>query len=220
MWRRLREAFEKNVDAWLPWILGGAATLVLIVGLVLGFVRSEKRVPAGFIEISDSEVPADSIYAAETAESLRKSPTGPRKNSSRNRDTHGASGDASGSFVVTLNDAPTTAEIEARTGIRAVRARAVVLASDQLRSRQDQETRLRIVLFPDVAPVFTMKRSAGFDVNQGLRGGTAADDPKSSAHFQIENGMVSGFLVYDGKEYRIVADPERAIHYIIEVKRD
>ena len=70
-----------------------------------------------------------------------------------------------------------------------------------------------------MAPVFVLKVTSGFEVNNGMHSGTAPDDPSSHAELTTANGMVSGFIKYRGKEYRIVADPERGIHYIVEVKR-
>lgn len=191
----LRTKWE-TAEEWLPWFVGGCAVLVLLVGIVYGFLRNEERGPAGFAAVTNSDVSAVSVHAVELAPGARKK-----------------------TFIVALKTNPSEAEIEARTGILAVRSRAVILAANELLRPHGRETKIQLELFKDVAPVVVLKVTSGFEVNEGMHSGVAVDDPASSVSLTTANGMVSGFIKYRGKEYRIVADPERGVHYIIEVKR-
>lgn len=217
----LKKWFENKwatSDRWLPWFLGIAAVMVLIVGFTVGILRSHTRAPANVIEISDSEVPASEVYSEETVESLTKKAHAVGKRAIRH-DRGGAG--MNQPFVVILKTQPTNADVYARTGVLPARARAVVITSDHLTNRvAGKEQDLRVELFPDVAPTFRLKVLSGYEVNQGMHSGTAADDPGSRLNITTADGSVSAFITYRGKDYRIVPDPERGVHYVIEVGKD
>lgn len=238
------DAFKKwfaqkweTAEVWLPWFLGIAATLVLVTGLLVGFLRSQSRDPAGFVEISDSDTPASSIYADETIESLKAREKehdgfgrgnkvtrekGPAKAGIRiagRSESGGRKQESVHSFVVALKEGLTNEEIERRTGVPVRRGRAVVITADILLRHGSAESQIRVELFPDVAPVFKMKMDAAYQVNEGMHSGYAEDDPGSRANFTTANGMVSGFIKYRGIDYRIVPDEPRGLHYIIEVRK-
>jgi hypothetical protein len=218
----------ETAEEWLPWFLGLTSAFVLIVGVVVGFLRSNDRKPAGFIEISDSETPAANIYADESVESLngtaeRRATTKRvaqfqaeqrRENQDERKET------SPRALVVTLKERVSESEIRERTGIPAVRSRAVVLSTHALERKTGVEIRLKIELFSGLSPIFQMKSQSAYDVNTGMLSGTALDDPNSTAEIAYESGMISGSIVYLGKSYRIVADPERGLHYVVEVKQD
>lgn len=211
-----------RAEAWLPWALGVASGLILVVGLAAGFIRSHSRGPAGFVEISDSEIPADSIYATDPDEVK----SGARiKIAKRSAQSSSNTGDHGGrSLIVALARTLTNEEFEARTGVLTERGRVVVIATNALqsqgvRNKPGTERLVRFDLFPDVAPNFKMRLVSDYRVNQGIHAGVAEDDPESRANLTTGDGMMSGFVVYRGKEYRIVPDAAQGVHYIIEVRK-
>ncbi|MDZ4082301.1 MAG: hypothetical protein U1E10_05165 [Bdellovibrionales bacterium] len=196
-----------TAETWLPGFLVGVSILVVIAVAGIRFFSDEgTRQPAAFVEISDSEIPAHTIYADDSDEPEKRAP----RRSSRQQ--------ASTTFVFTLKDSPSVREISQRTGINGSRARAVVLAPDLLRRAPGKEIALQLDLFEDTQPLIIFKVVSGYEVNSGMHTGKAIDDPDSQVQLTTEDGMVSGFIKYRGKNYRIVSDPERGIHYIVEVQ--
>lgn len=194
--------------------LAVVVTFNLLVGVGCATTRINDRVPAGFAAISDSETRASDIYADETAESLSAGKKLPRPSSEIK------SPQKQSSFVTGLETGLTESEIQRRTGIPTVRSRSVILATDKLIRPHGHETSIKFELFPDVAPIFVLKVTSGLEVNEGMHSGFAPDDPASSINLTMASRMVSGFIKYRGKEYRIIPDPLRGMHYIVEVKRD
>ena len=210
----------ETAEEWLPWAIGIGTALVLIV---VFFVRvlsdsSEKpRTPAGFVEVSDSEVPAKSVYSEVSIDDLAPKSRGGRLASSNTQSGADAL-DGSTSFAVTVADGPTKGEIEKRTGISGKRARAVVLVTTKLVYRTPgRELALPLELFHDTKPVVRFKVLSGHDVNAGIHTGQVVGDPTSKVQLTTADGSVSGFVRYQGREFRIVADPETGFHYIIEL---
>jgi hypothetical protein len=121
-------------------------------------------------------------------------------------------------FITASKPMIEASEIDRRTGIPALRSRAVVIDPDVLLRQRGQELKMKVELFTDIAPIITFKVLSGFDVNEGMHSGFASDDPKSRAELTTANGMLSGFITYRGKKYRIVADPQAALHYVVEEK--
>lgn len=196
-----------TAETWLPGFLVAVSILVvLVVAVVRFFDDGSPREPAAFVEISDSEIPANTIYADGRVEDVAKK-----------RDGRIAKSGSSPAFIFALKDSPSTSEISSRTGINGSRARAVVLAPDLLSRSPGKEIRLPLELFEDTHPVIVFKVVSGYEVNSGIHTGRAEDDPSSQVNLTSADGMVSGFIKYRGKSYRIVSDPERGIHYIIEV---
>ncbi|MDX9732054.1 MAG: hypothetical protein RBT63_09815 [Bdellovibrionales bacterium] len=199
----------ETAENWLPWFLGIASVLVVVTGLAVNFIRSQTdRKPAGFVLFTDSSQPSETSRSSAGSEPKHHSGKAP-----------GPQARGSGAFVIALRDTPSTKEIEDRTGIRAARARAVVLSTHSLSRQPGQESNLPLELFPGVQPVFHLKVLSGYEVNEGMHSGFASDDPNSRIQLTTKDGMVSGFILYQGTEFRIVSDPERGVHYIIQVKR-
>jgi hypothetical protein len=92
------------------------------------------------------------------------------------------------------------------------------LAPDLLSRSPGKEIALPLELFEDTQPVIIFKVVSGYEVNSGIYTGKAEDDPNSQVNLTTADGMVSGFIKYRGKNFRIVSDPERGIHYIMEVQ--
>lgn len=190
-----------------------AAVLTLVAVMAGGCAsRQADRAPAAFKEISDSEIPAATIYSEATAPSDK--PDRP-----------------SNVMITPIKPAPVVskAEIERRTGKLVVRGRAVSIDSDRLleilSSRPvGEELDLQIGLFENVRPVIRFKVPSGYDVNRGLNSGFAVNDPASSAQISVEAaeegrmGLVNGRLRYQGTDYLILPDPERRVHYILEMR--
>ncbi len=200
----------------------GAAVLNLLVSGCAS-TKSHDRDPAAFVAISDSETPASDIYADETTESLsagKKTPRTASQQMSSQASRLRKSAPNNSNFVTALAAGPSESEMQRRTGIPTVRSRAVILASGKLIRSHGHEMSIKIDLFPDVAPIFVLKVTSGFEVNEGMHSGFAPDDPSSSISLTMANQMVSGFIKYRGKEYRIIPDPERGLHYIVEVRRN
>ncbi|CAN5524579.1 hypothetical protein BH10BDE1_BH10BDE1_14920 [soil metagenome] len=218
----------ETAEEWLPWFLGITSVSVLIVGIIVGFLRRDIRGPANFIEVSDSDTPASQIYADESVESLngtvaRKRVAKKSEDEQEERQRRAPSDErkevAPRTLVVTLKERVSEAEIEARTGIQGVRSRAVAISTQALDRKTGVEIRLKIDLFTGISPIFQMKSQSAYEVNKGMLSGTAPDDPNSRAEITYDSGMISGFLIYMGKNYRIVADPERGVHYVVEVRQ-
>lgn len=210
-----------TAETWLPGFLVGISLLVVLVVAVVRFFNEEgTREPAAFVEISDSEIPAHTIYADGRVEEIGGDTSSGRAAISRRQQRVDTSRRASSAptFVFALKDSPTTSEISKRTGISANRARAVVLAPDLLSRAPGKEIILPMDLFEDTQPVIIFKVVSGYEVNSGIHTGRAEDDPSSEVNLTTADGMVSGFIKYRGKRYRIVSDPERGIHYILEVQ--
>jgi hypothetical protein len=223
-----------TAETWLPgFLIAVSIVTVLIVAVVRFFVEDGTREPAAFVEITDSEVPAHTIYADghidETNQNGKKSQAGSPKahfqsgrgrivaNGQQRKGDSERSGSQSG-FIFALKDSPTASEISKRTGIGAQRARAVVLAPDVFARSPGKELALQFDLFEDTQPLIIFKVVSGYEVNSGIHTGRAEDDPNSQVSITTADGMVSGFIKYREKNYRIVSDPERGIHYIIEVQ--
>lgn len=208
-----------TAETWLPGFLVGVSILVVIVVAGIRFFGDDgTREPAAFVEISDSEIPAHTIYAGDDDQPEATAPR--RLFVSDKRTSKGSSRQqASATFVFALKDSPSAHEISQRTGINGSRARAVVLAPDLLRRAPGKEIALQLDLFEDTQPLIIFKVVSGYEVNSGMHSGKALDDPDSQVQLTTEDGMVSGFIKYRGKSYRIVSDPERGIHYIVEVQQ-
>lgn len=222
---------------WLPTFLVFTSAVILIVGLTARYFRTDSRGPAGFVEVSDSDDDSSSaaakIYADESAESLNDAAAGDQaertaaRKAARNATTHAADERIAFSdertdanpraLVVALKERVSESEIQQRTGVSAVRARAVLLSDSALIRQTGVEIRLQVDLFADVSPTFLMKSQSAYDVNRGMLSGSAPNDSGSRAEITYDSGMVSGFIVYRKRNYRIVADPSRGLHYILEV---
>jgi len=197
-----------TAETWLPGFLVAVSIfVVLVVAVVRFFDDGSPREPAAFVEISDSEIPANTIYADGRVEDVAKK-----------RESRTVKSGSSPTFIFALKDSPSTSEISSRTGINGSRARAVVLTPDLLSRSPGKEIRLSLELFEDTQPVIIFKAVSGYEVNAGIHTGRVEDDPNSQVNLTSADGMVSGFIKYRGKSYRIVSDPERGIHYIIEVQ--
>lgn len=206
-------------DTWLPWVLGIASAMILIIGLFAGFVRSHVRTPAGFVEISDSEIPAKTIYADDPGEvKSGRLMARARHAASVSSETNDHGGR---SLIVVLARTMTNEEFEQRTGVPVARGRIVVIATNALPrvANSQVESHVRLDLFPDVAPNFNLKMTSDYQVNQGIHTGYAPDDPESRATLTTADGMMSGFVTYRGKDYRVVPDAARGVHYIVEVRK-
>lgn len=207
-----------TAETWLPGFLVAVSIVVIaIVTAVRFFSEGGLREPAAFVEISDSEIPAHTIYADYADESEKQ---GPLRNLVANQRQKGspAAKHASQIFVFPVKDSPGTREISKRTGMIANRARAVILAPDLLRRSPGNEIALKLSLFEDTQPVIIFKVVSAYEVNAGIHTGKAEDDPNSHVNLTTADGMISGFIKYQGRSYRIVADPERGIHYIVETQ--
>ncbi|MBN8541710.1 MAG: hypothetical protein J0L82_15065 [Deltaproteobacteria bacterium] len=199
-----------TAETWLPGFLVAVSVLVVLIVAVVRFLDSgSPREPAAFVEISDSEIPADTVYADGRIDDVAKR---------RPRDIGSGKSGSSPTFIFAIKDSPSTSEISTRTGINGSRARAVVLAPDLLSRSPGKEIALPLELFEDTKPVIIFKVISGYEVNSGIHTGRAEDDPNSQVNLTTADGMVSGFIKYRGKSYRIISDPERGIHYIIEVQ--
>lgn len=206
-----------TAETWLPGFLVGVSILVVIAVAGIRFFSGDgTREPAAFVEISDSEIPAHTIYAGDDDQPETNVPR--RHLVSEKRSSKDSSRQPSATFVFALKDSPSAREISQRTGINGSRARAVVLAPDLLRRAPGKEIALQLDLFEDTQPLIIFKVVSGYEVNSGMHSGKALDDPDSQVQLTTEDGMVSGFIKYRGKTYRIVSDPERGIHYIVEVQ--
>ncbi len=206
-----------TAESWLPGFLVAISVLVIVVVAATRFFGGGNlREPAAFVEISDSEIPADTIYAADPSEKkLTSKQYVARRRESQSPD--GASRSVARTFIFAVKDGPSLREISERTGTRGHRARAVVLAPDLLGRSAGQELALRLELFEDTQPIVIFKVVSGYEVNSGIHTGHAADDPASQVQLATADGMVSGTVKYRGKTYRIFSDPERGIHYIVEI---
>lgn len=122
------------------------------------------------------------------------------------------------SFIQGAKTSLTSEEVAKRSGIAGVRSRAVVIATGMLRRPRGQEIKIRLDLFSDVAPVVSFKVPSGLDVNDGMHSGYIESDPESRVVLTTSDGKVSGFVHFDGRKYRIVADPEMSLHYVVEEK--
>ncbi len=215
MW--LRHKWE-TAEEWLPWFLGIASVLVLLVGVVVGLLRDDApRNSTTIIEIVDD---------AESPKNPGESKSGSKSNRIRvklNGDDSKSSDSArepanASPFILVANDSPSREEITQRTGIPSNRARAVILIGDILRQPVGKKQTLEIPLFEDVKPVVQLNAVSEYEVNEGIRSGFAQDDENSRVQLITAEGMVSGFITYRGKKYQIVPDPSRGVHYIVEVK--
>ncbi len=222
----LKEWIKKKgetAEEWLPWAIAVGTTLALAV---VFFVRifsgssDRPRNPAGFVEVSDSDVPAKSIYSEVSIDDVGSS--GKRQARSQSRATrasgHSTSAKGEADFAVAISNGPSKNEIEKRTGISGKRARAVILVTTKLVYRTPgREMALPLELFEDTKPVVVLKVMSGHDVNTGIHTGQIPDDPNSKVQLTTADGSISGFVRYQGREFRIVADPETGLHYIIEL---
>lgn len=196
----------ETAEEWLPW-----AAVFLTVALVVFVSLAQRdteisenpRNPAGFVEISDSEVPADSIYSDISIGEM------PRNKASRPIENR---------FSTVVRNGPSKSEIEKRTGVSGKRARAVILSPTVLTQRTPgKEMTLRLELFEDVQVPAVFKVLSGHEVNSGIHTGQITGDSNSKIQLTVQDGQVAGFIRYLGQEYRIIADPESGLHYIIEL---
>lgn len=206
-----------TAETWLPGFLIAISVIVVIVVSTVRFFGGSAREPAAFVEISDSEIPAESIYADHDDRSERSGRSG-NVNAIRQSSTDRPAKDSSVSFIMPIEENLSPTEITSRTGLSGNRARAVFLTPDLLRRPAGKELAMRLSLFEDVQPVIIFKVLSGYEVNAGMHTGRAEDDPNSQVQLTTEDGMVSGLIKYKQKTYRIVSDPERGLHYIVEVK--
>jgi hypothetical protein len=196
----------ETAEDWLPW-----AAVLLTVGLVT-FVSLAQRVseisenprnPAGFVEVSDSEIPADS-RDLKTSVHDRTRNTNSRQSGNR--------------FSTAVRNGPSKIEIEKRTGVSGKRSRAVILSPTALTQRTPgKEMTLPLELFEDVQVLGVFKVVSGHEVNTGIHTGQITGDSNSKILLTVQDEQVAGFIRYLGKEYRIIADPESGLHYIIEL---
>lgn len=221
----LKKWIEKKgetAEEWLPWAIAiGTALALAIVFFVRAFSDSgpKPRHPAGFVEVTDSEVPAKTIYSEVSIDEISPSSARAGRVQRASGNTRSSSTEASDkSFTITLQNGPSKEEIEKRTGLLAKRARAAILVTTKLVYRTPgREMALPLELFEDTKPVIILKVMSGHDVNSGIHSGIISDDPSSKVQLTTADGSVSGFIRYRGREYRIVADPETGLHYIIEL---
>lgn len=227
----IRHKWE-TAETWLPWFLGIASALVLIIGFVVGLLRDPKPgISSVHIEITDDEPPSEdggsggsksgSRYKISTKTSSSPDSPSDRAPSSSNP-LPSAVAQIVTQFVVQIQDPrppeKIREEIQFRTGVSARRARAVVLIANKLRQPVGHEMRLNLSLFSDLSLPVKLNAVSDFEVNEGIRSGYVENDESSRVQLTTADGMVSGFITYRGVQYRIVADPARGIHYIIEVE--
>lgn len=213
---------SETLDEWLPWaiVIATVSALVLVYFVRSLFSNNLVREPAGFVEISDSEVPAATIYSetqlGKNGTLLKTGSHHGRRNTHQilksDQEIHPTE------TIISLPDSPAKQEIERRIGILAKKARAVVFLTSPLVYRTPgQEMYFPLKIFDGTEPQIMLKAISQYEVNAGIHTGRILDDANGKADLKVANGMLSGFIRYKGREYRIVPDSERGVHYIIEL---
>lgn len=223
----IRRKWE-TAEEWLPWFLGITSVLILVIGLAVGFLRGASggsgtgngpRTPAAFIEITNSDDPS-SEPSSKSSGSGSRIKIGTRRSPNSNSSSGASS--SGPAFVIQVQDSrppeQIREEIQSRTGVPARRARAVVLVANKLTQPVGSEMKMDLALFPDLTVPVKLGAVSDYEVNEGIRSGVIENDESSRVSLMTADGMVSGFITYRGVQYRIVADPNRGVHYIIEVR--
>lgn len=197
-------------------VLGVAASVAPMREGTARFETNEKaRKPAAFVSIQDSDVPAATIYA--DAQAPVDFPNEVRPPGAPGITRHYMD------LQEIVGRTITQKMIETIVGFKTKRARAVHLSADALlrilSSRPlGEELDLKLGLFSDVQPVIRLKVVSGYDVNQGLHSGPVVGDTHGGqAQFSIDGREVAGRISAGGHQYRIISDPEFAVHYIVEL---
>lgn len=188
---------------------------------------TDNRNPASFEEISDSDVPAKTIYSSTRLDSPKQ--------------IHGAV-DGGRSLMRqplsaiyfakqiqfekqkehSLSNASIVRSIEFRLGLTARRARAVKFDAAVLEDLKQREAGaeylLPLQLFPDFERMIRLKVISGFEVNKGLHSGVIEGDATSKVQLAIEGQAVSAFIESSQGRFRIVYDPLAQQHYVVELK--
>jgi hypothetical protein len=207
----------ETIEEWLPGAVVLSTALLLAIVFIFKIASDNvqrSRGIAGFVEISDSDSDSkdenkiDSSGVSTSGKKLRSI-----------REVEKSLSETRQQFAFAVENGPNKNEIQSRTGIPAKRARAIVLRPAKLVQRTPgREMSLPLNLFADVQPVAVLRVSSGHDVNSAIHTGHFTDDPNGKLHLTIHDGQVAGFIRYLGKEYRIVADPQLNMHYIIELQ--
>jgi len=196
----------ETAEDWLPKAI--ALGLIPIVMTIYLMSRNNGRGPASFEEISDSDVPAETIYS-----STKLSPT-------VSKSTPVKSGQA---LMIVRDPTLSKSAIERRLGMSTLRARAVIfdrqLLSELKKRQPGQEYRLPLALFPDYEKTVHLKVISGFEVNKGLHSGVIEGDQSSKVQLSIEENSIAILVESRDGRFRVIHDPITGYDYVIEVDR-
>lgn len=196
----------ETAEDWLPKAI--ALGLVPVVMLIYFLSRNNGRGPASFEEISDSDVPAETIYSStKLAPAIAKT----------------AAVKTTQPLTVVRDVTLTKSAIERRLGMSTLRARAVIfdhqLLSDLKRRQPGHEYRLPLALFPDFEKTVHLKVVSGFEVNKGLHSGVIEGDENSKVQLSIEGNSIAILVESRDGRFRVIHDPITGYDYVIEVDR-
>lgn len=196
----------ETAEDWLPKAI--ALGLIPVVILIYLLSRNNGRGPASFEEISDSDVPAETIYSSTKL-------TSPVSKAAPFRLAQA---------LATVRDPTLTkSAISRRLGIPMIRARAVIfdrqLLSELKKRQPGQEYRLPLALFPDYEKTVHLKVVSGFEVNKGLHSGVIDGDESSKVQLSIEDNSIAIRIESRDGHFRIIHDPITGYDYVVEVDR-
>ena len=194
----------ETAEDWLPKAI--ALGLIPIVILIYIMSRSNIRAPASFEEISDSDVPAETIYS-----STKLTPPVTKTVALK-------FGQA---LAIVRDPALTKSAIERRLGMPTLRARAVIfdrqLLLDLKRRQPGQEYRLPLALFPDYEKTVHLKVVSGFEVNKGLHSGVIEGDESSKVQLSIEDNSIAIRIESRDGRFRMIHDPITGYDSVVEL---